>query len=941
MFRILESQAPARQTATNTINTLSSRLQSSTLLEDRRAAILGLRSFAKQYPASVASGALRSLISSLRNDVEDVDTTKVVLETLLMLFSPDENSPEASDELALWLADEFTQRQDNITAVLDLLDTNEFYPRLYCLQLISLISAARPERTQECILIAPFGISRIVGVLSDSREPARNEALILLIALTVSSAELQKVVAFENAFERIFSLIEAEGSLIHGSTLVEDCLSLLGNLLQLNPSNQSFFRETGCVRKLVLLLGHATQDSDPEEELPVWKLEQRDKNIWGILAIIQLFLVARGISTPSNQAAFWQNGAMEQLLQAAFREDFNVAIKAKAIATCADLIRGNHALQEKFSDIDVVITSKAHDNKALNGDSTGHITEKLNVLEALLRLVLQQGPIYLLDARIAACECVQAFFTNHSAIKSHFLNRAITGHTGGSDQIPNVLTILIRPMEYHIASDPYQSWLASILMFHLVYEDPDAKAVAMKVTEGDADNGEEVITCIQAVAGNLVTGIQHHEDDRISVGYLILLCGWAFEDPDVVNDLLGEGSSIQSLIQETKQSTSTDTLIPGLCAVLLSILYEFSSKDSPIPRATLHELLIGRLGRELYVDRITKLREHPFVRDFEVLPQTTRAQHDSKLPEIFFDKTFIDFLKDNFSRLIRAIDRDPGFEVPVVANGIQKGISRELVDSLKAQVEDRVLATQNLESEILNLQRKLEQEQLDHRRTKDSSERELSRIKQINQNLQKAHDEDVSKLQEENKITKNELLKQHSDQLRAIDTQLKQTTADYEKRAAKVRESHIAEITELKQVLKDLESSLEKANKDHIQDLQTAHDEYSAKLSISEGRNKHAEARAEESERYSKTLEDDLKESKTALEKLQTECQEKEEGRKSAQNELEDLLIVFSDLEIKRKGDKKRLKALGEEVSEAEEDDEDDGDEDDGGSEDEDQGDET
>lgn len=96
MFRILESQAPARQTATDTINTLSSRLQSSTLLEDRRAAILGLRSFAKEYPASVASGALRPLIASLRNDGEDVDTVKVVLETLLMLFSPDETSVGSS-----------------------------------------------------------------------------------------------------------------------------------------------------------------------------------------------------------------------------------------------------------------------------------------------------------------------------------------------------------------------------------------------------------------------------------------------------------------------------------------------------------------------------------------------------------------------------------------------------------------------------------------------------------------------------------------------------------------------------------------------------------------------------------------------------------------------------------------------------------------------------
>lgn len=85
-------RAPAKQTATDTISTLSSRLSSATLLEDRRAAILGLRSFAKEYPASVASGSLRDLISSLNKDSDDVDTIKIVLETLQMLFNPDERS---------------------------------------------------------------------------------------------------------------------------------------------------------------------------------------------------------------------------------------------------------------------------------------------------------------------------------------------------------------------------------------------------------------------------------------------------------------------------------------------------------------------------------------------------------------------------------------------------------------------------------------------------------------------------------------------------------------------------------------------------------------------------------------------------------------------------------------------------------------------------------
>ncbi|KMU71947.1 general vesicular transport factor p115 [Coccidioides immitis RMSCC 3703] len=849
MFRILESQAPARQTATDTINTLSSRLQSATLLEDRRAAILGLRSFAKEYPASVASGALRALITSLRNDAEDVDTTKVVLETLLMLFAPEESSPEASDELALWLADEFTQ-------------------------LISQISAARPERTQECIFTAPLGISRLVSVLEDAREPIRNEALLLLIALTPSSAELQKVVAFENAFDRIFSLIESDGSLTHGTAVVEDCLSLLGNLLGLNLSNQSYFRETGCIKRLVSLLAGAVEEQKSGEDVPEWTLEQRDKNVWGALAIVQLFLVRGGMSTPTNQTAFWQHGIMQHILRIAFSEDFNVPIKAKALATCAGLISANSELQEKFADLDVVVVVHHPEKETPNGTPEEH---QLNVIEALLRLTLLQAPAELLDARLAACECLRAFTENHPGIRSHFLRRAIDGHTSGEDQIPNILTILVNPPEHRGNADPYQIWLASVLLFHLIHDDPETKSLAMKVSEGDESKGEEVITCVQAITGNLLTGMQRTDDKRISVGYLMLLCGWLFEDPDVVNDFLGEGSSIQSLIQETKHCVSSKTLLPGLCAVLLGIIYEFSSKDSPIPRTTLHQLLIGRLGREVYIDKITKLRENPLVRDFEVLPQSSQGHYDGGFPKIFFDKVFIDFLKDNFSRLIRAIDREPGFEVPVIANGIQKGISRELTcDNI----------------------------------------------------LQKTHTEELHKLEENHERTKMELIKRHGEELRAMESRLKEISAEYETRATKVRERNDAEIADLKETIRTLETNLEKANKDHIQDLQTAHEEYSSKLSSLEGRCKRAEEREEDDRERANKLEADLKKARDDLKRFKADFDESENARSTAQSELEDLLIVFADLEAKRNEDKKRLKALGQEVSDVE-DDEDDGDDDD------------
>lgn len=574
------------------------------------------------------------------------------------------------------------------------------------------------------------------------------------------------------------------------------------------------------------------------------------------------------------------------------------------MTACADLIRANSSLQEKFADIEVITSLKPHQGHLTNGDAKANKPEPTNVIEALLGLTLEPAPSNMLDARLAACECLKAFFAGHSGIRAHFLRRAIEGHISGDDKVPNILTVLIEPPESRGIGDPYQSWLASVLLFHLIFEDPETKAMAMKVTEGDASSGEEVISCVQAITGNLITGLQRGDDERISVGYLMLLCGWLFEDPDIVNDLLGEGSSVQSLMQEAKQSSASSVLVPGLCTVILGVIYEFSSKDSPIPRATLHQLLTGNLGREQYIDKITRLRELPLVRDFEVLPQSSERDYDGGYPEVFFDKTFIDFLKDNFSRLVRAIDRDPGFEVPVTANGVQKGISRELVDTLRAQVEDRGQNIQKLESEMLTLGRKFEQEQLDHRKTKESTGIELGRIKGINENLQKRHEEELANLEEQHKTTKNDLLRQHGEQLRAIDSQLKQASAEYERKASKVRERNEAEVADLKATISSLEANVSKLSKDHIQDLQTAHEEYSTKLSTLESRIKRAEENAEESKERASKAEGELKDARAELEKVKKERDGNETARQAAQGELDDLLIVFGDLEAKRNEDK-------------------------------------
>ena len=555
--------------------------------------------------------------------------------------------------------------------------------------------------------------------------------------------------------------------------------------------------------------------------------------------------------------------------------------------------------------------------------------QEVNVIEALLELILEPAPVSVFDARLAACNCVKAFLEGHDGIRTHVLRRAIEGHRSGDDAIPNILTVLLEPPSGRGSSDPYQQWMASILLVHLLYDNPETKAIALKVAEGDAESGEEVVTFVQGVASNVIAGVQHAEDERSLLGFLMLLCTWLFEDLDAVNDFLGEGTNVQGLIAAVKVSSASMPLVAGLCALLVGIIYEFSTKDSPVPRTTLHGLLTSNLGRETYVDRLTKLRGNVYVRDFEVLPQTSNGG----LPEVFFDKTFVDFLKDNFSRLKRAIDRDPTFEVSIVSHGIQKGVSRDLVDSLRAELEETKKNLEAASNKLVGLQRELEDEELEHRRTRESSTIELGRIKQINQSLQTNHEEEVKQLQQEHVQDRLALVKGHEDEStrrradhsaamdaaqrqrdqersqaeqsrRTLIAQHEKVLNDADLRARQARERDGAELDDLKQQISSLQKQLSKVEQDHLQDLQTAHEEYNSKSSSMEARLKRAEERAEEANVEAQSLRERLEEEKS--------------GRAGVQTELDDLLVVFGDLEAKRSVDKARLKVLGEEVSEDE-----------------------
>jgi len=524
-------------------------------------------------------------------------------------------------------------------------------------------------------------------------------------------------------------------------------------------------------------------------------------------------------------------------------------------------------------------------------------------------------------------------------------------------------------------------WFASVLVLHLLCDDPKAKDTLMEVVEGDESSGEEVITCIQAAAGNLVAAIQRGDDERVTVAYLMLLCGWLIESTDAVNDFLNEGSILQILIQTASKGTSSNVLVRGLCAALLGIVYEFSTKDSPIPRRKLQPMLLNGLTRERYTEALAALRQDLRLRDFEVLPQSvSSALEPGAQPEVYFDSTFVELLKDNFSRLTRAIDRDPGLEVHTTP----VAVDRDLVDSLRHQIEDRAQALLKVESDHVTLERELSQEQAAHRRDQEQAAAEFNRIKNINEALQREHASELQKLEQEHasklqsatyqnrlEIERLKAQLQHVQKVAADDAnrnkqnhdrelrQLQREKDEAEKKYSNSQTSRDGMIKEIDQLqkslngtkqqldaaqrnLKDVEhrlnareqevqelhalrQTLEDSSKQNAEALKNSEDELTklrAEAADHAAAFKDVDDKLQHAEKEATNLAQKMKDLDGKCREAQAEAEEKELAREAAQTELDDMLMVLADLEEKRKRDRERLKAHGEEISEGEEEDE-------------------
>jgi len=775
-YAALQGPQGQPQSPTDTLIKLIDRLQNSSQHEDRRSSVLGIKGMARDWKSEVGQVALPVLLDLIAEPglTEDLDMAKAVLETLNILCEVEEAEPgrPSKTDCGVSHVDTFLMKPESTHAVLSLLSTTSFYIRFFSLQLLGTLLTApapRPSTLQAHFLTAPGGLGTILSVLDDTREILRNEVLLILLNITEKNADIQKIIAFEGGFDRLFHIIDIEGGIGAGGIVVQDCLLCVGQLLRYNVSNQNYFRETSCIPHLApMLLFPPAQEPHPVAldsfATQPWS-EQKLNNAILVLALARILVSGAGAGKIANQRALLVGGLTRCLAEMGLASAAPPVLKSEALHILAHVVRGSEMNQEYISKL--VLNPLAASPLPAGQDPSYADREKpefyrlppQSTLLALFSLALEGLPgasipisaeddLHILSVRAAALSVIDSFLSGNPDAQLGIVATMNTptpqlpDQQDGPSHSPGSLLFAalqgLPPTEAGSMA-AYTSFFASLIFAHLLRGFEPAKKVAREIRIGGepADQQQQEAThedddqtsLVQILIGNLMMAqrMQSQSNNagdgiqrslawaRIMVGYLIVLATWLWESPSTTSEFLSEGTNLQVLIEPISQSSGVDPLVQGLCAFVLGIIYDTDHDPAcTIPRSTLQPILLSRVGPDQFVNRILRLREDPRFKNvgpdvLELAFQSPSPSHPSILDNhagLWFDWPFVEFLKNHFLSVQQSILIDPGSEGG--RKSFQEGGHHdEELSRLKSQLAEQTTEMQALEGKISELRQQV------------------------------------------------------------------------------------------------------------------------------------------------------------------------------------------------------------------------------------------
>ncbi|XP_064190977.1 general vesicular transport factor p115-like [Anguilla rostrata] len=634
-FRGVMGGQPAgpQPSGAETIQKLCDRVASSTLLDDRRDAVRALKSLSKKYRLEVGTQAMGHLIQILQTDRSDSEIIGYALDTLYNVVcndeeeeqdeSEEENSQKQTDDLGAQFTDILIKEPENVTLILSLLEEFDFQVRWPGVKLLTSLLKNQCAQVQGIILVSPMGVSRLMDLLADSREVIRNDGLLLLHQLTKGNAAIQKIVAFENAFERLLDIITEEGT-SDGGIVVEDCLLLLLNLLKNNSSNQNFFKEGSYIQRMKPWFEVGDDNSG-------WSA-QKVTNLHLMLQLVRVMVcpVNSPGATGSCQKCMFQCGLLQQLCTILMATGVPADILTETINTVSEVIRGSQANQDYFSSV--------------NAPSN---PPRPAIVVLLMSMVNERQPFVL---RCAVLYCFECFLYKNQKgqgeIVSTLLPSTIDGDTGLlQDSIRGQL--LCGGL---FSADSLSNWCAAVALAHALQDNLTQKEQLLRVQLATS-LGNPPVSLLQQCTNILSQGSKV----QTRVGLLILLCTWISSCPIAVTHFLHNQDNIPFLTGQISENLGEDErLVQGLCALLLGIcIYYNDNSLENYTKEKLKQLIEKRIGKENFVEKLSSINKHELYSRAAQKPQPACTSPEQML----FDHEFTKLVKDLEGVITKAVHK--------------------------------------------------------------------------------------------------------------------------------------------------------------------------------------------------------------------------------------------------------------------------------------------
>lgn len=590
------------------VERLVDRLTTSSQLDDRRDACRALKALSRTYRIDVGAQGMPALLQVLETDGADCEIIGYALDTLCNVTAVAEYDAELDDPLvAENVGEQFTEMlcktASNVAIIINYLAEFDFRVRWPAIKLLSTLLANRPKDIQQIVLVSPMAVSKLMDLLGDAREVIRNDALLLLVQLTRGNGNLQKIVAFENAFDRLFDVVCEEGG-CDGGIVVEDCLVLMLTLLQNNASNQQFFKEGSYIQRLAPMFRlPAAPDDHAAEPSSVAITPQMISNLHCMLRIV------RSLVSPANAAAVVAGcqrtmrgcGLLQALCDILMGSGVPVDILSETINAVAEVCRGDTANQEFLS----AVTAPSNPPRPA-------------IVVLLMSMVNEKQPFGL---RCAVLYCFECHLYRNEAGQLALVQTLLPS---GAAPV-STLTAGQLLCGGLFSTDALANWFSAVSLMHGLIENPAQKEQLLRVLLAtSAAPGAAPVSLLQQC-----TALLQQSKYRVQskLGVLMLLATWLANCPLAVRAFVESPGTVGFLIAQIGANEHDDgeLLVQGVCAFLMGICIQFNDDGGSAAAGTaaaaaagtanyrredLCQLVVKRIGLETFGKKLSEVSRH-------------------------------------------------------------------------------------------------------------------------------------------------------------------------------------------------------------------------------------------------------------------------------------------------------------------------------------------